>query len=69
MPERYVAPPNNVIDMTKRRMETMSAVIRIREKELMDIKGPCSHPACRLHKDHTGRHVLKKPVRKNDDTN
>lgn len=37
-----------------RKVEGMFAVLRIREKELLEIKGPCGLPNCRLHNQHQG---------------
>lgn len=36
------------------RVEGLFAVLRIRERELLKLKGPCSNPNCRLHKEHQG---------------
>jgi hypothetical protein len=30
------------------------AVLRCREKELLELKGPCSNRLCRLHRAHSG---------------
>lgn len=37
-----------------RKVEGIFAVLRIRERELLKLKGPCSNEACRLHKAHDG---------------
>lgn len=38
----------------QRKVEGMFAVLRIREKELLQIKGPCPEENCRLHEKHVG---------------
>ena len=43
------------------RVEGLFAVLRIRERELMDIKGPCSNTNCRLHAAHKGPCDERKP--------
>jgi hypothetical protein len=44
----------------QRKVEGMFAVLRIREKELMQIKGPCSKDNCRLHENHVGPCDIRK---------
>jgi hypothetical protein len=34
--------------------EATKAVLAYREKELLDLKGPCSNTRCRLHRAHSG---------------
>lgn len=36
------------------RLRAAAAVLAIREKELLDLKGPCSNKACPLHYAHSG---------------
>jgi len=36
------------------RVEGMYAILRIREKELLKLQGPCRNAECRLHKAHAG---------------
>lgn len=36
------------------RLRAVAAVLVIREKELLDLKGPCSNKACPLHYAHSG---------------
>lgn len=43
-----------------RKVEGMFAVLRIREKELLEIKGPCSQSYCRLHNNHAGPCDIRK---------
>jgi hypothetical protein len=43
------------------RVEGMFAILRIREKELMKLQGPCTNDKCRLHKDHAGPCDERKP--------
>lgn len=37
-----------------RKVEGIFAVLRIRERELLKLQGPCSNKDCRLHKAHEG---------------
>ncbi|UGL63300.1 hypothetical protein SEA_TOKKI_77 [Arthrobacter phage Tokki] len=43
------------------RVEGLFAVLRIRERELLKLKGPCSNKACRLHNSHEGPCDERKP--------
>lgn len=43
------------------RVEGLFAVLRIRERELLKLKGPCSNKACRLHQAHDGPCDERKP--------
>ncbi|WGH21757.1 hypothetical protein SEA_INKED_73 [Arthrobacter phage Inked] len=43
------------------RVEGLFAVLRIRERELLKLKGPCSNKSCRLHKEHQGPCDERKP--------
>lgn len=43
------------------RVEGLFAVLRIREKELLKLKGPCGNSNCRLHKEHVGPCDERKP--------
>jgi hypothetical protein len=46
--------------LAQRKVEGMFAVLRIREKELLQIKGPCPHDTCRLHDKHVGPCDIRK---------
>jgi hypothetical protein len=46
--------------LAQRKVEGMFAVLRIREKELLQIKGPCPHDNCRLHDKHVGPCDIRK---------
>ncbi|QFP95463.1 hypothetical protein SEA_MAKAI_72 [Arthrobacter phage Makai] len=43
------------------RVEGMFAILRIRERELLKLKGHCNNPNCRLHKEHEGPCDERKP--------
>ncbi|QGZ17275.1 hypothetical protein SEA_GIANTSBANE_71 [Arthrobacter phage Giantsbane] len=43
------------------RVEGLFAVLRIRERELLKLKGPCANPNCRLHAAHEGPCDERKP--------
>lgn len=34
--------------------DSLRAVLRDRERELLELKGPCSNPSCPLHRAHSG---------------
>lgn len=38
----------------KRRVEVLESVLEDRERELLELKGPCSSKHCRLHYAHSG---------------
>jgi hypothetical protein len=44
----------------QKKVEGMFAVLRIREKELLQIKGPCGQDHCRLHASHIGPCDIRK---------
>jgi hypothetical protein len=48
------------------RWNATQAVLRVREKELLDLKGPCSNPRCRLHHAHSGPCDTTGPVSPGD---
>lgn len=37
-----------------RRIDVLEAILAARERELLELKGPCSNNRCRLHYAHSG---------------
>lgn len=47
----------------KRRVEILESVLEDRERELLELKGPCSSKQCRLHYAHSGPCDIKEADR------
>lgn len=43
------------------KLEAARFVCQVREKELLDLKGPCSNDRCRLHYAHSGPCDIRSP--------
>lgn len=41
-------------DRLAAQLAAAKAVLAVRERELLELKGPCSAPGCRLHYTHSG---------------
>lgn len=42
------------VERLRRELRSARAVLGYREQELLELKGPCSRPACHLHYAHKG---------------
>lgn len=42
------------IDILGRQRDTARSILADRERELLNLKGPCRTPGCRLHRAHVG---------------
>jgi hypothetical protein len=50
-------PGNGMVPLTGQEtplVRSLRAVLAERERELLEVKGACSHAACRLHRAHAG---------------
>ncbi|AYN57897.1 hypothetical protein PP640_gp45 [Arthrobacter phage Faja] len=46
--------PSRDVEFVVRRLEATQSILKDRERELLEVKGPCSHAACSLHYAHSG---------------
>lgn len=46
--------PQSALSTDARRLAAAKAVLAERERELLELKGPCSNRRCRLHYAHSG---------------
>jgi hypothetical protein len=51
---------DNAIRIIELRLKVTKNTLAIREKELLDLKGPCSNTKCPLHYAHSGPCSIKK---------
>lgn len=46
----------------RRHIRMLESIIAIRDKELLEVKGPCSNKDCRLHYAHAGPCADRSPT-------
>lgn len=50
----FRAPAAEYDAVLRRRVDVLESVLEDRERELLELKGPCSSQSCRLHYAHSG---------------